>query len=264
VAPITACGCDGRTGNNRCIKIENRCKVPVRVIDSSNALSKDLAPGACTQEITTKGPRLHGETGCASGTCDPGPQSLIEINAGDLDWYDISHVDGANLPIGLYLRKGYDAAFTGPKTGVGQCSCLNRECRVDIKSTTCKPEHQVKNAAGQVTACKSQCAQNKAANECCRNDGAAKCDRPANYPGPYPICGDYGVPYNCVPTHNAYDTSGNVSTNANFVLQHDYEMLRFACPQVYSYAYDEQHEVDGEYVLCTCAAHPDYDIVFCP
>ena len=96
---------------------------------------------------------------------------------------------------------------------------------------------KIKNASGQVVSCTAQCNVASAADKpyaCCR--------APAD------------VPNICVPTTPS--------------IQADYDMFRFPCPQVYSYAYDENHEVDGQYVLCTCGpatgSKVDYDTIFCP
>jgi hypothetical protein len=231
VEPITKCNCDGRTAGNRCIKVENRCKEMIRA-GIPNKKTKDLQPGECVTEFTNTGFRIEGSTGCVGNTCDPIPHTLVEMNLGNLDWYDLSHVDGANLPIGFYLVKG---SFTPPTTPQNECNCLDRECRIDIKNTTCIERNKLKDKNGKVFACAAEC----------RVD-------PAGHPDHDVACCVNGasVPDKCLPSEPA--------------IQRDYEMFRFPCPQAYSYPYDEMHEVDKNYVLCTCAAKPDYDAIFCP
>jgi hypothetical protein len=229
VEPITKCGCDGRPGGQRCFKFENRCSYAVRA--RTDTLTKDLNPGECATEFRAKGTRVWGETNCQTGTCDKGWKTLAELNLQPTDdWYDLSHVDGANLPLGMYPVKG---TFT-PYTGNEDCRCRSRECRVDIKNTTCKPANQVKNGSGQVTSCNAQCAVASTADK------------------PYACCqGVANVPQVCL------------ATTAS--IQVDYQMFRFPCPEAYSYAYDEANEVDAQYVLCKCGGGKvDYDFVFCP
>jgi hypothetical protein len=237
VDPITKCDCSGRTGNQRCIKIENRCNRQVRAKGPNNS-TVDLNSGDCSTSYTTAGFRAEGSTNCETGTCDPsGPHTLVEMNlattVGGTDWYDLSHVDGANLPIGIYLVKG---TFT-PPTSPSSCECLDRECRVDIKATTCLPRNQLTNASSKVYACAAECRLDPAGDP---NHDLACCT------------GTASTPDKCPPTSSA--------------VQRDYQMFRFPCPQAYSYTYDEMHEVDQDYVLCTCknTLHTDYDIIFCP
>jgi hypothetical protein len=233
VTPITKCTCDGRPAGNRCMKVENRCAFPVRA--TMKNFTKDLQPGDCATGFITGGTRVEGTTGCETGKCDPAvPHTLAELNLGATDWYDLSHVDGANLPFGMYLVKG---TFTPPAKNA-DCNCQDRECRVDIKNTTCLPKYQLKNATGKVYACKDMCINNPDPTldqACCR--------------------GQWSAPKDCVPA----------TPTAGFVMKDEYEMFRFPCPQVYSFAYDEMHEVDGQYVLCTCPGGKiDYDFIFCP
>jgi Thaumatin family len=230
VEPITKCNCDGRPAGQRCVKVENRCSEMIRAKVPNNG-TKDLQPGDCVTTFTNAGFRIEGYTGCVGNTCDPIPHTLVEMNLGNTDWYDLSHVDGANLPLGFYLVKG---SFTPPTTQ-NECNCLDRECRIDIKNTTCIERNKLRDKNGKVFACAAECRVDPAGNPdhdvaCCVN-GAS-------------------VPDKCLPTEPA--------------IQRDYQMFRFPCPQVYSYPYDEMHEVDQNYVLCTCSAHPDYDAIFCP
>jgi hypothetical protein len=231
VQPISKCTCDGRPAGQRCVKVENRCGEMIRAKVPNNG-TKDLQPGDCVTTFTNAGFRIEGSTGCVGNTCDPIPHTLVEMNLGNMDWYDLSHVDGANLPIGFYLVKG---SFTPPTTPQNECNCLDRECRIDIKNTTCIERNKLRNKDGKVFACAAECRVDPAGNPdhdvaCCVN-GAS-------------------VPDKCLPSEPA--------------IQRDYQMFRFPCPQAYSYPYDEMHEVDKNYVLCTCSAKPDYDAIFCP
>jgi len=232
VEPITKCTCANRPSGQRCIKIENRCNKVIRTRPPGSSGNTDLQPGACVTSFTGSGFRIEGTTGCETGTCDGAvPHTLVEMNLGAVDWYDLSHVDGANLPIGFYLVKG---TFTMPATQ-NECSCLDRECRVDIKNTTCIERNKLRNSRGEVWTCQAECRVATGADRdlaCCTNNAS--------------------VPQNCPPT--------------SAPVQKDYQMFRFPCPQAYSYPYDEMHEVDKNYVLCTCGGtpRPDYDAIFCP
>jgi hypothetical protein len=216
VQPITKCTCAGRPAGQRCVKVENRCSEMIRSKIPNNG-TKDLQPGDCVTTFTNGGFRIEGSTGCVGNTCDPIPHTLIEMNlgaaAGALDWYDLSHVDGANLPLGFYLVKG---SFTPPTTQ-NECNCLDRECRVDIKNTTCIERNKLRDKNGKVFACAAECRVDPAGNPdhdiaCCVNAAS--------------------VPEKCLPSAPP--------------IQRDFQMFRFPCPQAYSYPYDEMHEVDGD------------------
>ncbi|PIN21480.1 hypothetical protein CDL12_05826 [Handroanthus impetiginosus] len=116
---------------------------------------------------------------CLSGDCNSGqvqcngagaipPASLFEITlAGDAgrDFYDISLVDGFNLPI------------LGRPHGTG---CVSTSCPADI-DRGCPNELAVRGPSGAVIGCRSACDVFKEARYCCT--------------------GDYSSPATCTPTN---------------------------------------------------------------
>lgn len=131
------------------------------------------------------GGRFWGRTGCTfdgngNGTCDTGdcggklqcngaggrpPVSLAEftLNApsiGGTDIYDISLVDGYNVPMVIHVNGG--------STRAGDAYwCNDITCLKDLNDT-CPAELQVKNAGGKVVACNSACNAFNTDRYCCR------------------------------------------------------------------------------------------------
>ncbi|XP_026403308.1 thaumatin-like protein 1b [Papaver somniferum] len=187
----------------------------------------ELAPGASSSVDAPAGwsGRFFARTGCstdsgrltcATADCASGavecngagaipPATLLEFKLngdGGKDFYDVSLVDGYNLP----------ASIT-PKGG-----CSSTECRSNINSI-CPPQLSVKDGGGSVVACKSACEALREPQYCCT--------------------GSFNTPQTCPPT--------------------DYsKIFKDACPQAYSYAYDDASST------FTCAAGGNYDITFCP
>jgi len=180
--------------------------------------------------------RFWGRTGCkfdanGNGTCETGdcarglycngaggipPVTLVEFtfdaaNAGYQDFYDISLVDGYNLPIRIIPVPG---TYTLP-AGANKYSCGIAGCTSDL-NLTCPPELQVKNSAGQVVSCMSACMKFNTSQYCCT--------------------GPNGTPATCPPTNYS-------------------NLFKAACPDAYSYAYDDQSST----YICKNAS---YQIIF--
>ncbi|KAJ4839092.1 hypothetical protein Tsubulata_037198 [Turnera subulata] len=116
--------------------------------------------------------RIWARTGCnfdknGTGTCQTGscgtslnctapsspPNSIAEFTLGDLDFYDVSLVDGFNLPIVI-----------SPVKGKGNCSIAG--CDGDLRKN-CSSELAVK-SDGKVIACRSACEVFNTDEYCCR------------------------------------------------------------------------------------------------
>ncbi|KAM7253227.1 hypothetical protein ACFE04_025845 [Oxalis oulophora] len=116
--------------------------------------------------------RIWGRTGCnfdkdGNGPCQTGacgttlkcnasgkpPISLAEFTLGNLDYYDISLVDGFNLPITLT-----------PVNGKGNCSVTG--CDKDLR-LDCPPELAAK-SNGKVVGCRSACDAFNTDAYCCK------------------------------------------------------------------------------------------------
>lgn len=147
-----------------------------------------LAPGG-TNSVDVPSPwsgRFWARTGCSSNSgkftcatadCGTGqvacngaggatPATLIELtvasNKGQ-DFYDVSNVDGFNVPMSI-----------APQGGSGQCK--QSTCPANINSA-CPAVLQVKGSAGNVIACKSACEAFNQPQYCCTGayNSADKC-----------------------------------------------------------------------------------------
>ncbi|OWM78547.1 hypothetical protein CDL15_Pgr016271 [Punica granatum] len=105
---------------------------------------------------------------CGSGTVECGgaggapPASLAELTlaaGGGMDFYDISLVDGFNIPISLT-----------PQGGSGGCSATS--CPANVNQV-CPPELSMKGADGSVIGCKSACLTFNQPQYCCTGQFAS-------------------------------------------------------------------------------------------
>ncbi|KAF2319754.1 hypothetical protein GH714_018551 [Hevea brasiliensis] len=87
-----------------------------------------------------------------SGPSSP-PNTIAEFTLGDTDFYDVSLVDGFNLPIGV-----------SPLNGKGNCSIAG--CDEDLRNN-CPAQLSVK-SEGKVIACRSACDAFNTDEYCCR------------------------------------------------------------------------------------------------
>ena len=114
---------------------------------------------------------------CASGQVDCNgagaipPATLIELFVapnGGQDFYDVSNVDGFNVPMSI-----------APQGGNGDCKPSS--CPANINSA-CPADLQMKGSDGSVIACKSACVAFNQDQYCCRGDfGTADKCPPTNY-----------------------------------------------------------------------------------
>ncbi|GLT91989.1 hypothetical protein SLE2022_098480 [Rubroshorea leprosula] len=162
----------------------------------------------------------NGKFSCVTGDCGSGklecsgsgavpPATLAEFTldgAGGMDFFDVSLVDGYNLPM-----------LIAPQGGTGT-NCTSTGCVTDVNGQ-CPSELKVTSEDGaEGVACKSACEAFQQPQYCCR--------------------GAYGSPQTCKPSSYS-------------------QIFKKACPQAYSYAYDDKSST------FTCA-HADYLIAFCP
>jgi hypothetical protein len=141
--------------------------------------------------------RFWGRTGCVfhggRGHCDTGdcagrlqcrgwgaiPATLAEYNLdawANLDFYDVSMVDGANLPMYIYPTSGQAAKK------VGKNGCVKAGC---TRLVRCPSALKIR-AHGKYVACESACAKLGGDQYCCRGKWAprAKCN-PRKWPVDY-------------------------------------------------------------------------------
>lgn len=186
----------------------------------------------CATDATT------GKFTCATGDCGSGsvqcngggaapPATLAEFTldgSGGLDFFDVSLVDGYNVPM-LIVPQGAGAAAGGGSTNgsADGGKCMATGCLVDLNGA-CPADLRVMataaaTGAGGPVACRSACEAFGTPQYCCS--------------------GAYGNPNTCKP-----------STYSQF--------FKTACPRAYSYAYDDSTST------FTCAAGTSYAITFCP
>ncbi|KAL3845332.1 hypothetical protein ACJIZ3_002735 [Penstemon smallii] len=166
----------------------------------------------CTEDSTGKFTCETGDCGsgkleCAGGGATP-PATLAEFTLnGDAgkDFYDVSLVDGYNLPM-----------LVVPQGGSG-LNCTKTGCVGDLNDE-CPSELRVMSTGGEGVACKSACEAFRSDQYCCS--------------------GAHGTPDTCSPSRYS-------------------EVFKSACPDAYSYAYDDRTST----FTCTGA---DYVITFCP
>ena len=102
-------------------------------------------------------------SGTYPGTTNMGSLSLAEWTLGannNDDWYDVSLVDGYNLPVRMFPVKG---TFTTTTTAY---MCDTVGCTEDLLPN-CPPELQVKGTNGDVVQCLSACSKFHADSFCC-------------------------------------------------------------------------------------------------
>ena len=118
---------------------------------------------------------------CATGDCESGhiacngaggipPVSLVEFTLasnGGQDFYDVSLVDGFNLPVSV-------------KPQGGSRGCNTTSCPVDINKV-CPQNFAIKGSDGSVIACKSACLALDQPQYCCTDSYATPEKCPPNY-----------------------------------------------------------------------------------
>jgi Thaumatin family len=151
--------------------------------------------------------RFWGRTGCVfsggRGHCQTGdcdglfqctgygsiPATLAEYNLNaweGLDFYDVSMVDGSNLPMYINITKG------GTPDKVSPAGCVAAGCTTAV---ACPAALQVK-AAGTVVACESACARFNTDQYCCRGAWASRAAcNPAQWPVDYAAVFKKAEPY---------------------------------------------------------------------
>ncbi|HET6346296.1 MAG TPA: thaumatin family protein [Myxococcota bacterium] len=166
------------------LRISNRCASPVWVGTLS---AKGSLTGLSGDAVLTQGSRFDltvtpdwsgrvwGRTGCTFDTAGKGrcvtgdcggqaactgsgatPATLAEFTfggAGDQVFYDVSLVDGFNVPMRI-------------EPGAEHPACGSPECAVDLNAT-CEPVLQKRDDAGATVACKSACDALGTEEACC-------------------------------------------------------------------------------------------------
>ncbi|TYH76074.1 hypothetical protein ES332_D04G061000v1 [Gossypium tomentosum] len=181
--------------------VHNKCPFPIWPGTAANAGHPVIADGGFylptgeTRRIEapwTWSGRIWARTGCnfnsnwqpacETGDCDgrlqchgligTPPATLVQIalqgGKAKPDFYDVSLVDGYNLPVSISTRP------FSPKCAIGGCS--------ENLNNLCPQELEVHNKHGQVVACKSACLAFNVDSFCCRNEyGTPETCKPSLY-----------------------------------------------------------------------------------
>lgn len=154
------------------ITVKNSCSNSIQVNQLTNSASDNSAQTVAAGSSATInvasgwGGRVWARENCSgSSDCQVGaPASLAEFlmdGASGKDYYDVSFVDGYNLPIQITPNgatgSGYDCGSPG-------CSTL----------PDCPTELQSKDSNGNVIACKSACSAFNTAEYCCTGSSTAR------------------------------------------------------------------------------------------
>jgi hypothetical protein len=154
--------------------------------------------------------RFWGRTGCTfssagTGHCQTGdcgglfqckgwgtiPATLAEVNFDawkGLDFYDVSMVDGSNLPMYINIAK----SSTGTKDKISPSGCVAAGC---TKPVNC-PSALAVDAGGKVVGCISACARLGGDRYCCRGEWASRAAcSPAQWPVDYAAVFKQAEPY---------------------------------------------------------------------
>ncbi|XP_044020753.1 pathogenesis-related protein 5-like [Aphidius gifuensis] len=178
--------------------------------------------------------RIWARTNCdGSGRCETGdcgnkiqcngaggvpPASLAEVTlkgADGLDFYDISLVDGYNLPIRMTPTGGY------VNSGNGQYDCKAAGCYADLNAQ-CPNELAIRNSGGSTVACKSACAAFNTDQYCCRGahntpQTCRSSDWPVNYPAIFKSACPDAYSYAYDDTTSTFTCRGSPDTSYDIV-----------------------------------------------
>jgi hypothetical protein len=208
----------GAAGSRRLVTFVNRMSETIWVAAAPNASTPLAATGwtlPAGHSVTISTPnnlntRFWGRTGCVFngagvGHCQTGdcgglfqckgwgtiPATLAEVNfdAWDgLDFYDVSMVDGSNLPMYINIAK----SSGGTQDKISPDGCVPAGC---TKPVVCPSVLDVK-VGGTVVGCISACARLDTDQLCCRGawSSRAACD-PATWPVDYAAVFKRAEPY---------------------------------------------------------------------
>ena len=154
--------------------------------------------------------RFYGKIGCNAngGGCFPGPFTLAEINfvPGADDFYDISLVDGYNLPMTFTPVDSRGMSISG----ASDRRCAGAGCTHDLLKT-CPSDLQVHAGSdNRVVACKSACSRFGSPQYCCTGSFSCgpSCCPPTDYSRIFSAACPYAYSY-------AYDDRAGTFTCPN-------------------------------------------------
>jgi hypothetical protein len=225
-APVPTAPSVPAPNGSRAVTLTNNSSQTVWVVSTGNpgftppdGGTWQLAQGQSTtvDYPATWNGRIWGRTGCnfngSQGTCATGdcgagltcpntagdltsPTSLAEFNmqGSGIDYYDVSLVDGFNLPVTINVTSGQMGVPAGD-------SCITASCATNMDSASACPDVlQVKDGSGNVIGCNSACNVLHQDEYCCANAYAtpATCNPttwPVNYAAPFKQAVPYAYSY---------------------------------------------------------------------
>lgn len=279
------------------IVVVNTCTQPVWVATLHNGSSNvnpenggfKLDPGS-VRVVTVPaqwGGRFWGRTGCnfdvnGSGSCETGdcggklqctgsgkpPASLAEFQMagfGGKDFYDVSLVDGYNLPMAIAAQKG---TYTGGNNPNNPYDCGAPTCSSDVNASC--PDPLKLTVGGKVVGCRSAhqaCTANPTdpALSCATVGDLYDCSKG----GPNAVSGSCyspGADSKCCgcPSWSAAGTCNghNTKWEAPALPEVYAKPFKTACPSAYSFPYDDPTST----FTCKAASAQGtgYQITFCP
>jgi hypothetical protein len=234
-----SCACEGRQPGDRCLRFINECAQPIRAgasgleepagaFDAVSMLDPQACAAVTVREVSIG--RAWGGTDCIDDVCagdgNLGRGSLVQLNlpAEGTDFYDVSLVDGFNVPLAMI-------PVTVDSTAEGE-PCRPASCAADL-TVVCPEELLRYDDDGAVAYCASACRACDACLACvdCADTASPACSG----------CGAFAE----------FCCTGQ-ACQAN-----EYTMLwKSLCPDAITHTDDPGAR--------TCTQRPDYDIVFCP
>ena len=237
IAPV--CGCEGRQPGDRCLRFINECDQPIWAgasgqVEPAGAFDAVswLDPQACTAVIVREAvsARAFGRTACTGDVCaadgNEGRGTLVQINlpGEGTDFYDVSLVDGFNVPMAMI------PVSTGFVTHGEPCRAAS--CAADL-TVVCPDELLRYDDQGEVAYCASSC---------------RACD-------PCPDCLDCADPGS--PACSPCGAFADFCCTGQACQDNEHTMLwKSLCPDAITYPMD----AGG----LTCTQRTDFDIVYCP
>lgn len=212
----------------------------------------------------------NGNGSCATGNCGRlqcngaggvPPTSLAEFTLGAPDFYDVSLVDGYNLPMAVAVQSG---TYTGGNNPNAPYDCGAPTCSSDVNASC--PDPLKLTVGGKVVGCRSAhqaCTANPTdpALSCATVGDLYDCSKG----GPNAVSGSCyspGADNKCCgcPSWSAAGTCNahNPKWEAPALPEVYAKPFKTACPSAYSFPYDDPTST------FTCAGGRDYTITFCP
>lgn len=173
-------------GDGRSITVKNNCpeKISVGVLTNGNSNPDERfdlnSQGSRTiNKPESWGGRLFGQPSCVGADAKgphcgnagaANPATLAEFffkGHNNKDYYDISLVDGYNIPASIEPQGGQGGGGDGKNCGKSDCKQL----------PDCPPNLAIKDGSGKVIGCQSSCSKTGDPQHCCvgQYDGPDKC-----------------------------------------------------------------------------------------